>query len=91
MANVSAADFAKVDESLKVLQGNLDQLFLIIMGVFIFREYAEFSFLLQLHFCESSHLFSKLILWNLNLSLKLVKKGVKFLLKINFMIMISLS
>lgn len=39
MANLTEAQFTEVDESVKVLSGNLDQMFLVIMGCCIFCEY----------------------------------------------------
>ena len=39
MANTTAAELAKLNKSVEVLTGNLDQMFLLVMGCLIFCEY----------------------------------------------------
>ncbi|XP_078346231.1 putative ammonium transporter 1 isoform X1 [Oculina patagonica] len=45
MANMTAAQFTELDESMRVLSGNLDQMFLVIMGCCIFFMQTGFAFL----------------------------------------------
>lgn len=42
MTDFTPTEFNALDESVKVLSGNLDQLFLLVMGCCIFCEYAFF-------------------------------------------------
>jgi len=46
MANVTAAEFTKLNERVKVVMENLDQMFLLVMGCLIFCEYVFFVFVL---------------------------------------------
>ena len=42
MANVTAAEFTELKDRVKVVMGNLDQMFLLVMGCLIFCEYVFF-------------------------------------------------
>lgn len=56
MAEITTAELTALDETVKVLSGSLDQMFLLVLGCCIFCEY---QFSLKLHFtslmsCEAT-------------------------------------
>ena len=61
MANTTAAELAKLNGSVEVLTGNLDQMFLLVMGCLVFCEYVFLVLMLLtlviLFFVGDNHFF----------------------------------